>query len=60
MLSRNNVDLKLEALVVNDLDIDILAGIPFMTTNDISLRPSKQQFTIANSLLWSFKPRILL
>ena len=35
VLTRNNVDLKLEALVVNDLDIDILAGIPFLTINDI-------------------------
>ena len=49
MLSRNSVDLKLEALVVNDLDIDILAGIPFLTTNDIGLRPSKQQIIIGGS-----------
>ncbi|MCG7875882.1 MAG: RNase H-like domain-containing protein [Candidatus Thiodiazotropha endolucinida] len=49
LVSRDNVDLKLEALVVNDLDIDILAGIPFMTTNDISVRPSKQQILIGDS-----------
>ena len=28
LVSLDNVDLKLEALVVNDLDIDLLAGIP--------------------------------
>lgn len=51
LVSRDNVDLKLDALVVNDLDIDILAGIPFMATNDISLRPSKQQILIGDSLV---------
>ena len=28
-LSRDGIDLELEALVVNDLDVDIFAGIPF-------------------------------
>ena len=56
VLSRNNVALKLEALVVNDLDIDILAGILFMTTNDISLRPSKQQIIIGDSQIVSYGP----
>ena len=45
-LSRENTDLYLEALVVSDLDVDILAGIPFMTHNDISVRPAKQQINI--------------
>ena len=48
-MSRDSVELKLEALVVNDLDINILAGIPFMTANDISLRPSRQQILIGDS-----------
>ena len=33
-LSRNGKSLTLEALVVEDLDVDVLAGTPFMTTND--------------------------
>lgn len=45
-LTRDNVDLNLEALVVNDLDVDILAGIPFMSSNDISVRPAKNKITI--------------
>lgn len=45
-LSRDNTTLKLDALVVNDLDVDVLAGIPFMTANDISVRPAKQQILI--------------
>ena len=46
ILSREGIDLYLEALIVSDLDVDILAGIPFMTHNDISVRPAKQQIEI--------------
>ena len=28
---------------MNELDVDILASTPFMSTNDISVRPAKQQ-----------------
>ena len=42
-LERGGIELQLEALVVSDLDVDILAGIPFMSTNDIVIFPSKQK-----------------
>ena len=45
-LSRSNLSLHLDALVVDNLDVDVLAGTPFMITNDISLRPAKQQVTV--------------
>ena len=45
-LSRNHLNLQLDALVVDSLDVDILAGTPFMINNDISLRPSKQEVAI--------------
>ena len=48
-LSRNNNVLHLEALVVNDLDVDVLAGIPFLAFNDISLRPAKHMIMINDS-----------
>ena len=48
-LSRDNHSLQLEALVVNDLDVDVLAGIPFMARNDISIRPAKHQITIGGT-----------
>ena len=32
----------LEALVVSNLECDVLAGVPFMIHNDISIRPSKR------------------
>ena len=43
--------LHLDALVVNDLDVDILAGMPFMKRNDVGIRPSKNQVTIGDSVV---------
>lgn len=34
-------------LVVEDHDIDILSGTPFMTSNDIAVRPAKREIFIA-------------
>ena len=34
---------------MNELDVDILAGIPFMSTNDISVRSAKQQILIGDA-----------
>ena len=48
-LSRDSHSLSLEALVVNDLDVDVLAGIPFMARIDISIRPAKHQITIGDT-----------
>ena len=39
-LTRDKHSFLLEALVVSNLDSDILAGVPFMVQNDISVRPS--------------------
>ena len=54
LLSRDNIELKLEALVVNDLDVDILAGIPFMAHNDVSVRPAKHQILIGDSVIVTY------
>ena len=56
-LSRDNISLSLEALVVDDLDVDVLAGTPFMIANDISVRPSKCQVRIQDSLVIYYQPR---
>ena len=45
-LTRNHLNLQLDALVVDNLDVDVLGGTPFMAANDISVRPSRQQVTI--------------
>ena len=46
VLSRGGTNLHLDALVVEDLDVDVLAGTPFLVSNDISIRPAKSQITI--------------
>ncbi|KAK3085124.1 hypothetical protein FSP39_024755 [Pinctada imbricata] len=50
-LCRDKRVLHLDALVVNDLDVDVLAGMPFMKRNDVGIRPSKNQVTIGDSLV---------
>jgi hypothetical protein len=43
-----------EGLVVENLDVDILAGIPFMEENDITIRPAKQQIILGNGTIYSY------
>ena len=40
--SRGKLSFTFEALVVEDLDVDILGGVPFTSVNDIVIRTSKQ------------------
>ena len=49
ILSRADNQLTLDALIVDDLDVDVLAGTPFLITNDISVRPAKCQVRIQDS-----------
>ena len=39
-----------------DLDVDILAGTPFMACNDIAVRPAKHEITIAGSDVVHYGP----
>lgn len=48
-LSRGDMTLFLDALVVVKLDTDVLGGGPFMFTNDIGTRPKLFQIIIAGS-----------
>lgn len=47
---RDNQRLYFEGLVVENLDSDILAGIPFMTQNDVSVRPAKHQVCLGDNI----------
>ena len=49
ILSQADKQLALDALVVDDLDVDILAGTPFVIANDITVRPAKCQARIQAS-----------
>lgn len=48
-LTREDITFHVEALVVKDLDVDFPAGIPFLSANDISIRPARHETMIGNS-----------
>ena len=43
---RDSQQLQFEGLVVENLDVEVLAGIPFMETNDIAVRPARRTVVI--------------
>lgn len=45
-LTRGTKSFTLDALVVENLDVEILAGNPFLVSNDIATRPAKRQIII--------------
>lgn len=47
-LTRGSVTLYLEALVVEALDVDIIAGTTFLATNDITIRPARHEIILNN------------
>ena len=47
--SRDDKRLTFDALVVEDLDVDVLAGTPFMIANYISVCPAKREVLIQGS-----------
>ena len=51
VLSRGGTNLHLDALVVEDLDVEVLTGTPFLVSNDISIRPAKSQITIGETVI---------
>ena len=53
-LTRGQWTFELDALVVHHLDVDILAGSPFMVRNDISVCPAKRQIEIGGSEIISY------
>ena len=48
-LIRGSYTFDLDALVVRKLDVEILAGNPFLATNDIAIRPAKREIVIGGS-----------
>ena len=57
--TRANREFSFEGLVVENLDVDILAGTPFMETNDISIRPAKRQVTIGDGPTYAYGSQAL-
>ena len=48
-LIRGSSTFGLDALVVRQLDVDILAGNPFLAKNDIAIRPTKREILIGGT-----------
>ena len=53
-LTRGQWTFELDALVVRQLDVDILASNPFMVRNDIGVCPAKRQIEIGGSKIISY------
>ena len=58
-LTRDNLDFQFSGLVVNDLDVDILAGVPFMEDNDVSVRPKNKVISVGDNYSISYNPELL-
>jgi len=51
VVTRGDVTMKLDALVVDDLNVDVLAGMPFLKNNNVSLHPSRNEITINGTVV---------
>ena len=56
ILQWDNLELELNALIVDEIDVDVLAGVPFMTTKDIAVRPAKHQVMIGDKKICKYEP----
>ena len=43
-----------EGMVVENLDVEVLAGTPFMEANDITVRPAKRLITLAGGSFFTY------
>ena len=43
-----------EGLVIENLDVDVLAGTPFMESNDIAVRPAKRQVILSDGNIHNY------
>ena len=53
-LHRGPREMILQALVVQDLDVDVLAGTPFMSLNDISVRPADGSVSVGSDVVFHY------
>ena len=55
--TRDNTDFTFEGLVVEDLDVEVLAGAPFMEANDVAVRPAKREVLLGNGSVYTYGSR---
>ena len=52
--TRNEKHFTFVGLVVENLDVEVLAGTPFMEHNDIAIRPAKREITLSDGTVYSY------
>ena len=52
--TRDNADFTFQGLVVEDLDVEVLTGTPFMEANYIAVRPAKREVLLGNSSIYTY------
>jgi hypothetical protein len=53
-LTYGNLHHNFEGLVVENLDVEILGGTPFMEANDITIRPAKRQVMLKDNTVFEY------
>ena len=56
-VTRSKMTFQLDALVVDQLDVNVLAGNPFMVMNDVATRPAKKQIVLRGSDIVYYGPQ---
>ncbi|KAK3100645.1 hypothetical protein FSP39_023014 [Pinctada imbricata] len=54
IFTRDDLSFTFEGLVVENLDVEVLAGIPFMESNDVAVRPSKRTINIGDHAVYNY------
>ena len=52
--TRDNTNFTFEGLVVEDLDVEVLAGTPFMAANNVAVRPAKREVLLGNGSVYTY------
>ena len=52
--TRGGHTFNFEGLVIKNLDVDVLAGTPFMESNDIAVRPAKCQVILGDATIHNY------
>ena len=53
-LTRKNHTFSFCGLVVKNLDVEVLAGTPFMEVNDVTIRPAKRIITLSDGTTYTY------
>ena len=55
---RGSLSFTFEVLVVKDLDVKVLAGMPFTEQNDISIRPAHHMISFSNGTSYNYGKKV--